>query len=162
MAALSALDWRLRLLSGALVAGSVGTGMFFLARTNDSETESPSAVATTPRRPATASVTPTSSATPTEAPAPTELPTAVPATPTRPVPTADTRIAIRDLPRPEQIQLGSDGTYFITDRGDGCAWTEAFRVTGELGEDVVLRTDCPADFQFLYRPATGEVFAFIS
>ncbi len=70
---------------------------------------------------------------------------------------------IRDLPTADQIQLGTDGKYFIADRGDGCMWVEYLRDTSpEIGLQVFLRTDCPADFGVGFRPATGESFRILS
>lgn len=156
MAALSALDWPLRLLIGALVAGSVGTGVFLLVRTSGDGAESPQVVATMPLETATATATALPRATPTTpAPLATEEPV-----PTKglPQPTADTRIPIRELPTVDQIQLGGDGRYFIADRGDGCRWDERLRLdVSSVGEEVIFGTDCQADFQFVYRPDTRDV-----
>ena len=97
---------------------------------------------------------PTATALPPTLPPPTEPPpTEVP-----PVPTADTRVPIRDLPTAGQIQLGKDGKYFVADRGDGCTWVEYLRENRpEIGLKVFLRTDCPADFGITFQPESGIV-----
>jgi hypothetical protein len=68
-----------------------------------------------------------------------------------------------ERPTLDQIQLGKDGKYFIEDRGDGCAWTEVSRLQdADVGERVILGTDCPSDFSFEFRTSAGEVFLLIS
>ena len=104
--------------------------------------------------PPTPQPTPAATALPPTQPPPTEAP---------PAPTPDTRVPIRDLPTADQIQLGEDGKYFIADRGDGCTWVERVRQTvPQIGEIVVLHTDCPADFAITFRPASGDVAMLVS
>jgi hypothetical protein len=157
MAIFSALDWPVRLLLAAMVTAAVGTGVFFLVRTSGDGSQPSGVVGTT-----TAEASPTSDQlSPTPQPPATEEPTQPPATEAPPTvePTPDTRVAIRDLPTPDQIQLGKDGKYFVADRGDGCRWDEYSRMSDpETGTSVFLGTDCPADFRISFRPATGEVF----
>ena len=116
-----------------------------------------SASATTPL----ATLTPTTeppTPQPTPSPSATSVPTLPPAATQPPAPTPDTRVAIMDLPTADQIQLGEDGKYFIADRGDGCTWVERTRQTfPEIGEIVVLDTDCPTDFGYTFQPTTGDV-----
>ena len=98
--------------------------------------------------------TPTSTSEPTALP-----PTALPPPTQPPAPTPDTRVPIRDLPTADQVQLGKAGKYFVADRGDGCMWVEHGRtVSPDFGEEIVLATDCPIDFAFVYRIRTGEIF----
>jgi hypothetical protein len=76
-------------------------------------------------------------------------------------PTPDTRVPM-GLPTLDQIQLGPDGKYFVADRGDGCTWVEYLRDTSPvIGLQVFLRTDCPADFGFTYRPERGEILVLV-
>ena len=138
------------ILAGLLVAGFA---TYFAVDAGDSPGEPAGTGQPTATTPA-----PTEPPTPT-LPAPTEPPTATTAATTEPPPTPDTRVPIRDLPTADQIPLGPDGKYFIADRGDGCRWVEHSRdVSQDLGEQVVLVTDCPVDFGILFRPGTGEVF----
>jgi DNA-binding CsgD family transcriptional regulator len=155
--------WLSPVVAGALavaVAAGAGVLVWALVATRGGElTEAglvPTATAT-----ATAIVTSTPSPAPTEAVATELLPTEPPPTA---VPTPDTRVAIRELPLADQILLGQDGKYFLADRGDGCRWVEVFRVndTPEIGDEVILRTDCPVDFQIAFRPASREVLAMVS
>jgi hypothetical protein len=164
MAVLSALDWPIRVLIGAVVAAGVATGVVFLVRTSGNGEQPASVVATM-----TVEATPTvDTLSPTLQPPATEEPTPPPATeapateaPLTQQPTPDTRVAIRDLPRLDQIQLGADGKYFVADRGDGCVWTERMRtVDSYFGLEVDLSTDCPVDFGYTFRPERGEVVAF--
>ena len=162
MAMLSA--WWVRLLAAALVLGGLSAGIYFAVQAGGDSDEPPqgarpqSAVEFT----ATATAAPPTRAAP-DATATPPQPTAPPATPIAPIPTPDTRIPILDLPTLDQIELGPDGKYFIADRGDGCTWSEALRLESESsGEEVILRTDCPSDFQILFRPDTGEIFIVIS
>jgi hypothetical protein len=70
------------------------------------------------------------------------------------------RVASRELPTADQIQLGPDGKYFVAARADGCRWEEHSRVTVPPPDehvDVVLLTDCRADFRFEFDPASGRV-----
>ena len=95
---------------------------------------------------------------PTGTPTSTSEPTALPPPTQPPAPTPDTRVPIRDLPTPDQVQLGKDGKYFVADRGDGCTWVEYLRDTSpEIGLQVFLRTDCAVDFGITFRPESGEV-----
>ena len=115
----------------------------------------PTAVQATPSpsvEPATSTPTSTPTAAPTLPPAPTQPP----------APTADTRVPLRDLPTADQVQLGKDGKYFLADRGDGCTWVEYLRDTSpEIGLQVFLGTDCPADFAITFRPESGVVLPLV-
>jgi hypothetical protein len=162
MAVLSRLGWPVWLLIGAVIAVGLGAGVFFLVRTGGDGEQSAAVVATITAASPTA-VQP--AATPTLAPQPTDVPTQPPATEAPPTveATPDTRVAIRDLPTRDQIQLGPDGKYFIADRGDGCVWHERLRETDpDIGLEVILGTDCPADFGITFRPNSGEVFILMS
>jgi hypothetical protein len=139
----------------AVVTAGAGTGMYFAA-THGKGGTSGQVVAGPTSTPALVET-----ATP---PIPTPTSTEPPSTATEPptlAPTPDTRVPIRDLPTRDQIQLGPDGKYFVADRGDGCRWAEALRLNNspEIGEEVILRTDCLVDFQIVFRPATGVVVA---
>ncbi len=136
-------------LGGALLAAACGGSEDGNA---SGQTEPSVTVTITPE--STAAL-PTPTALPPTQPPPTEpAPTDVP-----PAPTPDTRVAIMDRPTLDQIQLGKDGKYFIADRGDGCIWVEHSRtVSPDFGEEIVLVTDCPIDFAFVYRIGTGEIF----
>ncbi len=126
------------------------------------QAEASSTIAVTPQ---STPAPPTATALPPTQPAPTQPPpTAPPPADAAKFPTLDTRVAIRDLPTVNQIQLSKDGNYFIADRGDGCTWVEVLRLTdSELGETVILHTDClAAGFAIAFRPASGEVFMLIS
>ncbi|MEX0786153.1 MAG: hypothetical protein WD939_05910, partial [Dehalococcoidia bacterium] len=115
------------------------------------------ATQTPPTIASTATVAPPTAA-PTE-PAPMQQATTQSqATEPPPAPTVDTRVPIRDLPSVNQIQIGKDGKYFVADRGDGCTWVEHVRRDiPDIGEEVILDTTCPADFQYVFRPELGEV-----
>jgi hypothetical protein len=64
----------------------------------------------------------------------------------------------RDIPPASEVKLGTDGKYFIPDRGDGCPWIESVRNTSADGEiTVFFETECPADFWWDYNLSTGEV-----
>lgn len=163
MSSLSVLDWAARILIGVLVAGAIGAGAFLLVRTSGGEdlqavaqlieTATPLAPTDTP-----APSTPTATALPPTQPPP----TARPPTDVPPAPTPDTRVPM-GLPRADQIQLGKDGKYFVADRGDGCMWVEYLRDTSpEIGLEVFLRTDCPADFGITFRPESGLVLPLVS
>lgn len=136
-----------------LAIGGIGTGLYFAVKHDGGNDEQIGVVATSTSTSTLARPSPTSP--PTQLP-PTEVPPTL-------IPTPDTRVAIRDLPTRDQIQLGADGKYFIADRGDGCRWIEHSRVMSpDVGETIVLSTDCPVDFGITYRPATGEIFALVS
>ena len=160
MAIFSALDWPIRLLLGALVAAAVGTGVFLLVRTSGNGDQPAAVVATM-----TVEASPTlDQLSPTPQPPATEEPTLPPPTEVPPTvePTPDTRVAIRDLPTLDQIQLGADGKYFLPDRGDGCRWIEYVRREDpEIGLEVFLRTDCPADFAITFRPQSGVILMLV-
>lgn len=159
---MAATRLRLGLLGLAVVvAAGVGIGIYFALQDRDDDDKQvivgPSATQTravatdTPPRPTATAVPPT------EPP-----PTAPPATAAPPVPTQDTRVAIRDVPSADQIQLGPDGRYFVADRGDGCTWAEYSRITDPyFGLEIQFSTDCPADFGITFRPETGEVVVFM-
>ena len=90
-----------------------------------------------------------------------------PSTPTPPAPSPPDPPPIpsgpfTDLPTLGQIQLGTDGTYFVADRGDGCRWEEFYRSPSpDIGVEVFFRTECEVDFGFMFRPATGEILIFL-
>lgn len=149
MAVINALAWPLRLLAVGLVTAGLGGGVYFLAQAGGSGNH-PLALAGTP----TMALTPETPASTPPTPTATEAaPTALPLTAT-----PDLRVPIRTLPTVDQIQLGSDGKYFIADRGDGCRWEEIHRDTyPSVGVEVVFGTDCRADFNFVFRPESGEV-----
>ena len=159
----------------ALVAVSVGglsAGAYFAYQTGPggsagadlpagaTEAASPTAPQTTPTQTAEPTAVP-----PTPSPSATTVPPTQPPAPTQPpVPTAtpDTRPQMV-LPLADQIQLGKDGKYFVADRGDGCMWVEYLRDTSpEIGLQVFLRTDCPADFAVTFRPESGLVLPLVS
>jgi hypothetical protein len=81
--------------------------------------------------------------------------------PPPPTGTPDTRVPSRDLPTLDQIRLDSDGKYFVDDRGDGCPLFEVHRANvtygGQTVLEVVLQSDCHADFIFAYQPELGEI-----
>lgn len=155
MTLLSALDWRIRLLLAGVVAVGVGIGVFLLVRTSGNGSNEQVVVLAT-ATPAVVAPTP-SAATPAST-----QPAATTTQPSAATPTPDTRVAIRDLPTLDQIQLGSDGKYFVADRGDGCRWVEHARSVNEVaGESVVLSTDCPTDFGYEFYPATGGIFLLV-
>jgi len=147
-----------RLLLVALLAAGVGGAIYVAVQAgadDDGQQVAGQPTPSTTLAPATNTPPP---ATATAVPPTEPRPTGLPPTDVPPVATRDTRIPIREIPRADQIQLGKDGRYFLADRGDGCTWVEALRFTdSELGEIVVLRTDCPVDFQYNLRPGTGEV-----
>ena len=152
-------------ITAVLLVVGVGLLVWGLVRTDSSAGADVPAGATVSVSPTTPLATLTPTTEPTAAP-PTRSPTAtaLPPAPTQPpAPTADTRVPIRDLPTADQIQLGEDGKYFIADRGDGCTWVERVRQTvPQIGEIVVLHTDCPADFAITFRPASGDVAMLVS
>ena len=143
-------------LAAVLAASGIGVGVYLAVRGDGGGSNEHTVRATN-----TSTVTATRTAA-----AATPTSTESPATPTEPptlAPTPDTRVAIRDLPTADQIQLGPDGKYFLPDRGDGCRWVEHARVPlPDFGEAIVLSTDCPADFGITFRPATGEVAMLVS
>ena len=149
-----------------LVVG-VGLLVWGLVRTDGDADASAAAGATAAASPTALLSTRTPTAeppTPQPTPAATALPPTQPPAPTEapPAPTPDTRVAIMDLPTADQIQLGEDGKYFIADRGDGCTWVEYLRDTSpEIGLQVFLGTDCPADFAITFRPESGLVLRLV-
>jgi len=146
----------LAIVAAVLVVCGAGVGVYVAVRYggggNNEQAEGATSTST-----ATATAT-LPAATPTNT-----VPAATPTQPVVPSPTPDTRVAIRDLPSADQIQLGPDGKYFLPDRGDGCRWDEYSRMSDpETGTSVFLGTDCPADFRISFRPGSGEVFMVVS
>ena len=164
MAVINAVAWPLRLLAVGLVTAGLGAGVYFLAQAGDGD-EQQLVVAGTATAEGAASPTVAPSPTATGPPRATEPPpTVAESTPIPRIPTRanDTRVPIRDVPSPNEIQLGTDGQYFIADRGDGCTWHEYLRRTEpDIGTEVFLRTDCPADFAFTFRLDSGEVLLLL-
>jgi hypothetical protein len=138
---------------GLLVAGFI---TYFAVNAGDSSGGAPTVQQTTTTEVPT--TPPPLTESPTETP---PAPTAGPTTTEPPLqesPTPDTRIAIRDLPTLDLIQLGPDGKYFIADRGDGCTWMEYFRRNDpDIGEEVFLQTDCITDFAIAFQPESGGI-----
>lgn len=164
MAVVSKVGWPVWLLIGAAIAVGLGTGVFFLFRTGSDGEQTVTVVATITAAASATTAQPVASPT-SQPPLPTNEPTQPSATEAPPTvePTPDTRVAIRDLPTRDQIQLGADGKYFIADRGDGCAWREHSRLNDpDVGLEVILWTDCPVDFAITFRPNSGEVFMLVS
>ena len=149
----------LKVAAVALVTGGFAGGIYWAVQISGGDggsafgqTEPSVTVTITPEStaaPPTATALPPTQPPPTE-PAPADVPLAA---------TPDTRVAIMDSPTLDQIQLAKDGKYFIADRGDGGMWVERVRrPSPTVGPEVSLFTDCPADFFFVFRPETGEIF----
>lgn len=91
---------------------------------------------------------------------PTQAPTATSPEPTEAA-TSNRPVADMNPPGVREFQVGPDGRYFVAERGDGCAWSEVYRGTitvgGENINEVILDTDCSADFNFVLWPDKGQV-----
>jgi hypothetical protein len=121
-----------------------------------------------PEAEATMPPAPTAPATDTPIPAATagvQLPPAdtavVPPTPVTPGPLgcADCKVRQRDqLPVSAQdIQMDSQGKYFIADRGDGCRYAETYRGSDYPGRQEVMLWAPGCEQGWTFLPATGEL-----
>jgi hypothetical protein len=117
--------WRLAVSAGvavSLIAAGIALGVYLAS----SGSESPAAAPTlTPAAVASPSVSPTPAVTPEATPAPTSPPTIAEFTPA-PLGCPDCPVKAGDQLKvtAKDIQIGSDGKYYVPDRGDGCAYEQ--------------------------------------
>lgn len=119
--------------------------------------------AATPAAPATTIPTPTITVVPPVQPEPGAAP-GEPMAPTvvAPLPPSVHHVVAGDQigARPADVNLGTDGTYQIPDRGDGCSYREVARLENGGKTRVVLQSlNCEVFFR--YEPATGQLTAWV-
>ncbi len=119
-------------------------------------------------------ITNTSTATPTTS-EPTQLPTVVPTVAPAATKSPDLFAApglgcaackvkaTEQIPIGRQdIQVDAAGKYFVADRGDGCKYSEEWRmVDPRTGLDELLLYTPDCEMTWLYVPSTGELSSFI-